>query len=99
MHEPILITANGTILAGFGQWQSAVFNGSHKINCIEYLLDEDEALRFILSHHRPLRGWNAFTRIPLSLKLKPYFQQMAFDNMRTGGKYKGLANLPKRSTD
>ena len=93
--EPILITTNGTILAGIGRWRSAVFDGRHEINCIEYSFSEDEALQFIISHHQPQRGWNAFIRIRLALKLEPYFQQKAIDNMRTGGKYKGSANLPE----
>jgi hypothetical protein len=33
--EPILITANGTILAGFGRWRAAVFDGRPEINCTE----------------------------------------------------------------
>jgi hypothetical protein len=93
--EPILITTNGTILAGFGRWRAAVFNGGHEINCIEYPLTDDEALQFIIRHHQPQRGWNAFTRIRLALTQEPYFQQRALENMRAGGKYKGLANLPE----
>jgi len=95
MPEPILITANGTILAGFGRWRSAVFDGRHEINCIEYPLGDDEALQFIISHHQPQRGWNAFIRIRLALKLELNLRQRALDNMRAGGKYKGLANLPE----
>jgi hypothetical protein len=93
--EPILITANGTILAGFGRWQVAVFDRRHEINCIEYPLGDDEALQFIISHHQPKQGWNAFIRIRLALTLEPYLQQKALENMRVGGKYKGLANLPE----
>ena len=93
--EPILITTNGTILAGFGRWRLAVFDGWHEINCIEYPLSEDEALQFIISHHQPQHGWNAFIRIRLALKLEPYFQNRALENMRAGGKYKGSANLPE----
>jgi hypothetical protein len=93
--EPILITTNGTILAGFGRWRLAVFDGRHEINCIEYPLSEDEALQFILTHHQTRCGWNAFVRIRLALNLEPYFQQRALDNMCAGGKYKGWANLPE----
>jgi len=92
--EPILITTNGTILAGIGRWQSAVFDGRHEVNCIEYPLNEDESLQFIISHHQPQRGWNAFIRIRLALKLELYFQKRALDNMAAGGKCKGSANLP-----
>jgi hypothetical protein len=91
----ILITINGTILAGIGRWRSAVLEGRHEINCIEYPLSEDEALQFIISHHQPHRGWNAFVRIRLALTREPYLQQKAVENMRAGGKYKGSANLPE----
>ena len=92
--EPILITTNGTILAGFGRWRFAEFERRREIHCIQYPLSEDESLQFILTHHQTRRGWNAFVRIYLALKMEPYFQQRALDNMRAGGKYKGWANLP-----
>lgn len=93
--EPILITRNGTILAGFGRWRLALFEGRREIDCIEYPLSEDESLPFILIHHRPRHGWNAFVRIRLALTLEPYLQQKALENMRAGGKYKGSTNLSK----
>jgi len=92
---PILVTTNGTILAGFGRWRSALFDDQHEINCIEYPLSEEGALQFIISHHRPQSRWNKYVRICLALKLEPYLQQRACDNMRAGGKYKGSANLPE----
>jgi hypothetical protein len=93
--EPILITTNGTILAGFGLWRLAVFERRHELHCIEYPLSEDESLKFILTYHQTRRGWNDFVRICLALKLELYFQQRARDNMSAGGKYKGSANLPE----
>jgi hypothetical protein len=93
--EPILIAADGTILAGFGRWRLAVFEGRRCLNCIEYPLDENESLLFILAHHQTRQGWNAFIRIRLALALEPTLQQRALANMRNGGKYKGSANLPK----
>ena len=93
--EPILITTNGTILAGFGRWRLALFERRHEIHCIEYPLSEDEALQFILTHHQTRYGWNAFVRIRLALQLEPYFQKRALDNMRAGGNQKGWANLPE----
>jgi hypothetical protein len=53
---PILVTTNGTILAGFGRWRLMVFEGRHEIHCIEYSLSEEESLQFIISHHQPRRG-------------------------------------------
>jgi hypothetical protein len=95
MTEPILVTPNGTILAGFGRWQLAVVEGRREIHCIEYALGEDESIRFILSYHQSKRGWNAFVGIRLALTQEPSLQQAALDNMRAGGKYKGWANLPE----
>src|ERR1700723_1406634 len=91
--EPILITTRGTILAGFGRWRLAVFDGGQEINCIEYPLGDDDALQFIISHHQPQRGWNPFIRIRLALTLEPYLRQKALENMRAGGKCKGSTNL------
>jgi hypothetical protein len=93
--EPILITTNGTILAGFGRLQLAVFESRDEIHCIEYPFSEDESLEFILTHHQTRCGWNDFVRIRLALTLEPNLQQRALDNMRIGGRYKGLANLPE----
>jgi hypothetical protein len=93
--EPILITRNGIILAGIGHWRSAIFDGRHEINCSEYPFTEDQALQFILTFHQSRRGWNDFVRICLALKLELCFQQRARDNMSSGGKYKGSANLPE----
>jgi hypothetical protein len=93
--EPILITTNGTILAGFGRWRLAIFHGSATISCIEFPLSDDEALQFMLTHHQARRGWNAFNRIRLALALEPMLQEQALANMQAGGKYKGSAKLPK----
>ena len=49
MPESILITTDGTILAGFGRWRLALFDKKHEISCIEYPLSEDESLQFILT--------------------------------------------------
>jgi hypothetical protein len=93
--EPILITTDGTILSGFGRWRLASLESSHEIPCIEYGLDEDESLLFMLTHHQLHCGWNDFIRIRLALTMESSLQQRALDNMRTGGKLKGLANLPE----
>jgi hypothetical protein len=91
---PILISSDGTVLSGFGLWRSALLHGEQEIQCIEYVLSEEEALQFILACHGPRRAWNAFVRTRLALTLEPYFQRRALDNMRNGGKYKGSAKLP-----
>ena len=79
--EPILITTSGTILAGFGRWRLAVFEGRHEVHCIEYPLSEQESLQFILTHHKPRRGWNAFVRIRLALTLEPDLQPVSYTHL------------------
>jgi hypothetical protein len=93
--NPVLITKQGVILAGFGRWRIAVSEGVPEINCIEYPISEDEALSFILSRHRTRRQWNRFVLICLALTLEPALQEKAFKNLQAGGKFKGSAMLPK----
>ncbi|MGZ4829199.1 MAG: hypothetical protein ACXV78_06100 [Candidatus Angelobacter sp.] len=95
VHEPILITNQGILLAGFAEWHAAVCAGQGEIVCIEFALNADEALQLILTLHRPRAAWNDFTRTELALEQEPYFQSKALANQIAGGKHKGLANLPK----
>lgn len=87
--DPVLITKNGTILSGIGSWRLALSEHRQHISCIEYDIDEDESLQYILAIHRTRSRWNPFVLIRLALTLEPHFQQKALDNMRTGGRYKG----------
>lgn len=95
VHEPILITNQGILLAGFAEWHAALCAGQGEIVCIECALNADEALQLILTLHRPRVAWNDFTRTELALGQEPYFQAKALANQIAGGKHKGLANLPK----
>ncbi len=95
VREPILITKNETILSGLGSWQLALFEGRQQIPCVQYDIDENESLQFILAIHRTGKRWNSFVSIRIALRLEPYFHQKAVDNMRAGGKYKGSTNLSK----
>lgn len=95
VHEPILITNQGILIAGFAEWHAAVCAGQGEIICIEFAMNVDEALQLILSLHRPRAAWNDFTRTELALEQERYFQSKALANQSAGGKYKGLANLPK----
>jgi len=93
--EPISITKDGIVLGGFGRWRLALLEGTREIECIEYPLSKEHAVQFLLSHFKPRRGWNAFLRIQVALTLEPALRRQALDNMRVGGKFKGLANLPE----
>jgi hypothetical protein len=93
--EPIFVTETGVILSGFGRWQLAVSSKIPSIECVEYSLTDEETLRFMLSLQRRRNGWNPFIRVRLAIKLEGTLQEHALTNMQLGGKYKGLATLPK----
>jgi ParB-like chromosome segregation protein Spo0J len=93
--QPVLVTQHGEILAGVRHWESALRDRKEHISCIQYDCDSEQALWIILAKHQSWRGLNDFVRIAIALKLEPYLQRRALDNMRAGGRHKGLANLPK----
>jgi hypothetical protein len=95
--DPILITTDGMILTGIGRWRSALFDDQHEIHCIEYPLNEEQATPFMLTYHRPRRGWNDFIRICVALKLEPYFQQKAVLNQQAGGPREGFVKVDRSS--
>jgi hypothetical protein len=95
VHEPILITKQDILLAGFAEWHTAVCAGQGEIVCIQCALNVDEALQLILTIHRPRAEWNDFIRIELALQQESYFQSKALANQIAGGKHKALADLPK----
>ncbi len=93
--QPVVVTHNGAILAGFGRWRLAVSRQVQTIECIEYTLTDEDSLRFMLSFQKRRNHWNPFIRIRLALKLEEVLQQRGLANMQIGGKYKGSATLPK----
>ena len=95
IQQPILITSAGAILSGLGSWRLAVLEGRQEITCIQYDIDENESLQYILAIHKARKPWNSFNAIRIALRLEPYFQQKAVENMRAGGRNKGSTNLSK----
>jgi hypothetical protein len=95
VEAPILIAKRGDVIGGFSEWWQAIKMCHQFINCIEYSLTDEEALEFILRHHKSEQSWNDFVRIRVALELEPTLQTKALGNQIAGGKYKGSANLPK----
>jgi hypothetical protein len=93
--EPILITSTGIVISGVRQWHTAVSEGRSALDCIEYQLNDDEALQLILTLQQSRGTWNSFTRIQLALQQEPCLQAKAHANQVAGGKDKGLANVPE----
>jgi hypothetical protein len=55
--DPPLITPSGIILAGLGAVRLTILEGGQEIHC-EHPLSDDDALQFMITHHRSRRGWN-----------------------------------------
>jgi hypothetical protein len=92
--EPLRITKRGIILSGVGEWQLAVYERKPYVYCIEYDLDNNQALQFILERSGTQKGLNDFVRIRLALTLEDYLRTKGRENMSVGGKHKGLTNSP-----
>jgi hypothetical protein len=58
IHEPILIAKSDILIAGFAEWHAAVCAGQLEIDCVEFALNDDEALQLILTLQRPRAAWN-----------------------------------------
>ena len=92
--EPLRITKQGIILSGVGEWQLAVFERKPYVYCLEYDLDNNQALQFILERSGTQKGLKDFVRIRLALTLEDYLRAKGRENMSAGGKRKGLTNSP-----
>ena len=91
--EPLVITQNRTIVDGYARWDFARQQGRLTLPCIEYQLNEEEALQWLLEKHRGSKGLNAFSRTLLALELEPWIREKARSNRREGGQNKGSSKL------
>jgi hypothetical protein len=90
---PIVVSRNGTVVDGYARLELARRQSRETILCLEYDLTEEEALRWLIQTHRPLRGLNSYCRTLLALDLEPSLQEAARTNQRLGGQSKGSSNL------
>ena len=98
--NPISITRDGTILKGHEVCELARRMGPERISCLEYDLDEEEALLWIIQHSHQDLELNPYHRIVLALDYEPSFRERARENQRLGGRFKGSTTLPEaRATD
>ena len=63
------------------------------MQCIQYDLSPEEALKWLIQTHRSSPGLNDFVRIELALELEPRFLHKAQLNRQAGGRGKGLSKL------
>lgn len=91
--DPLLITRGGVIIDGYARWELAMKQRVSTLLCVEFDVDEEEALRRILKRHRRSSGWNDYNRICMASQLKDVVRRRARDNQSAGGHFKGLSKL------
>lgn len=91
--DPISTTRDGTILKGHEVCELARRTGLQRVSCLEYDLDEAEALLWIIQHSQQDQEPNTYHRIVLALDYEPSFRERARENQRVGGQFKGLTTL------
>ena len=82
--QPISITRSGIIIDGYARYELARRQGRQTILCLEYNLDEQEALRWLIQSHAPSKGLNGISRSLLALDLEQPLQEAARANQREG---------------
>jgi hypothetical protein len=93
--DPICITRDNKILKGLEECEFARMKNIEKVSCLEYDLDEEGQIRWILEHNRKPEFFNDFVRIVVALELKPLLRERARRHMHIGGQFKGSMNLPE----
>jgi hypothetical protein len=65
-----VITRDRIVIDGYARWELAKRLGRRMLDCIEYELSREEALRELIRTHCSLRGLTDFVRIELALELE-----------------------------
>ncbi len=90
---PLITTLDRLLIDGYGRWKLAKQQGRQTLQCLEYEVTEQQALKWLIQTHRPSQGLSDFIRIELALDLEAYFQGQAVLNQQAGGRGKGLSKL------
>jgi len=92
---PLIVTSKGIVIDGYARLEVARLRGRATVECIEYDISEEEALRRLLLCHRPSPGLPPFTRIAMARGLAKPFKEKALHQQQLGGKSKGSSKLPQ----
>src|SRR5229473_5839138 len=63
---PLTVTSKGIVIDGYARLEVARLQGRPSVECIEYDLSNEEALRRLLLCHRPSPGLAPFNRIVMA---------------------------------
>jgi hypothetical protein len=90
---PLLVTSKGIVIDGYARLEAARLQGRAIVECLEYDISEQEALRRLLVCHRPSPGLTPFTRIAMARDLAESFIEKAQQHQQDGGRGKGSSKL------
>jgi len=93
--DPLVITADRKIIDGRARWAVAQLTKRPMLRCVEYQLDEKEALQMLLRTHRRVDGFIAVNRIALALDLKPLLQERGGSIPRARSQRADSSNLTR----
>ena len=90
---PLIVTSSGIVIDGYARLEVARLQGRTAVECVEYNISEEEALRRFLLCHRPAPGLPPFSRIAMARGLTKSFKEKALQHQQAGGKEKGSSKL------
>jgi len=90
---PLIVTSSGIVIDGYARLEVARLQGRAIVECVEYDISEEEALRRLLLCHRPSPGLVPFSRIAMARDLAKSFKEKALQHQQAGGKSKGSSKL------
>jgi hypothetical protein len=92
---PMIVTSSGIVIDGYARLEVARLQGRATVECVEYDISQEEALRRLLLCHRPSPGLPPFTRIAMARSLTKSFKAKALKHQQVGGRDKGSSKLPE----
>jgi hypothetical protein len=90
---PLIVTSTGYVIDGYARLEAARVQGRAAIDCIEYEVSEEEALRRLLLCHRPSPGLPPFPRVAIARGLGNSSREKALHHQQAGGKEKALSKI------
>jgi ParB-like chromosome segregation protein Spo0J len=90
---PLIVTSSGIVIDGYARLELAKLQGRTTVECVEYEIPEEEALRRLLLCHRSSPGLSPFSRIAMARGLTKSLKERAFQHQQAGGKEKGSSKL------
>jgi transcriptional regulator with XRE-family HTH domain len=90
---PLIVTSDGIVIDGYARLEVARLQGRTIVECVEYDISEEEALRRLLLCHRPSPGLVPFSRIVMARDLAKSLREKALKHQQAGGKSKGSSKL------